>query len=93
MKLALLIIDLLQDFFKEGLLAMHRERLVSLVNQLVDTAHRQNIPVIWVRQEYKADLSDAPLYNRINNKKPFYLIFQPCLLTDASHLIRSSEHY
>ncbi|MCD4704900.1 cysteine hydrolase [bacterium] len=68
MKKALLIIDLLQDFFKEGLLAEHQQKLVTSINELVDIAHKQNIPVIWVRQEYKIDLSDAPLYNRKNNK-------------------------
>ena len=64
MKTALIVIDLLQDFFKEGLLAEHRKQLVTSVNELIDAAHAKNIPVIWVRQEYKADLSDAPLYDR-----------------------------
>jgi nicotinamidase-related amidase len=68
MKKALLIIDLLNDFFKEGLLAEHRQKLTTSVNELVDVTHEQNIPVIWVRQEYKADLSDAPFYNKKNNK-------------------------
>jgi len=68
MKKALLIIDLLQDFFKEGRLAEHRQKLATNVNELVDVAHKQNVPVIWVRQEFKADLSDAPLYNRKYNK-------------------------
>jgi nicotinamidase-related amidase len=65
---ALLIIDLQQEFFQEGLLADHKETLTNSVNELVDTAHEKDIPVIWIRQEYKADLSDAPLYNRKNNK-------------------------
>lgn len=69
MKKALLIIDLLNDFFEEGLLAEHRQKLTTSVNELVDVAREQNIPVIWVRQEYKADLSDAPLYNK-KHKKP-----------------------
>jgi nicotinamidase-related amidase len=69
MKKALIIIDLLQDFFKDGLLAEHRKKLVASVNELVDVAHEKNMPVIWIRQEYAADLSDAPLYNR-KNKKP-----------------------
>ena len=68
MKKALLIIDLLNDFFKEGLLAEHRQKLVASINELADVAHEENIPVIWIRQEYKADLSDAPLYNRKLNK-------------------------
>jgi nicotinamidase-related amidase len=68
MKKALLIIDLQNDFFKEGLLAEHRQKLATSVNKLVDVAHEENIPVIWVRQEYNADLSDAPLYNKKHNK-------------------------
>jgi len=69
MKKALLIVDLLQDFFKEGLLAKHRQKLTTSVNELIDIAHEKNIPIIWIRQEYKANLSDAPLYNK-KNKKP-----------------------
>ena len=68
MKPALLIIDLQQEFFTEGLLADHKKTLTNSVNELVDNAQEKNIPVIWIRQEYKADLSDAPLYNRKNNK-------------------------
>jgi len=68
MKKALLVIDLLEDFFKEGRLADHRQKLTTAINELVDEAHKNGILVIWVRQEYKADLSDAPLYNRKNNK-------------------------
>jgi len=68
MKKALLIIDLLNDFFKGGLLAEHRQKLTTSVNELIDVMREKNMPIIWVRQEYKADLSDAPLYNRKNNK-------------------------
>lgn len=67
MKSALLVIDLQEDFFQRGRLKEHREELVSNVNQLVDIAHESGIPVIWVRQEYKSDLSDAPLHNRRNH--------------------------
>lgn len=69
MKKALLIIDLLQDFFKEGLLADHRQKLTIFVNELVDVARKQEMPIIWIRQEYKNNLSDAPLYNRKHNKQ------------------------
>ena len=62
------MIDLLQDFFQDGLLAEHRASLANATNELVDAAHAASIPVIWIRQEYKADLSDAPLYNRKHNK-------------------------
>lgn len=68
MQQALLVIDLQEDFFKEGRLADNRNNLVQKVNELVDYAHNKNISVIWVRQEYDADLSDAPLYNKKHNK-------------------------
>lgn len=85
MKKALLIIDLLQDFFKEGLLAEHRQKLATSVNELVDVAHKLNIPVIWVRQEYKTDLSDAPLYNRKNNKPTTIEGTEGCQLLPELH--------
>jgi nicotinamidase-related amidase len=68
MKTALLIIDLQREFFEEGRLKENKEKLVDNINELVDMAHNKNIPVIWIRQEFKADLSDAPLYNRKHNK-------------------------
>ena len=68
MKTVLLIIDLQEEFFRDGLLAEHRERIVTSVNGLVEAARKNSIPVIWVRQELKADLSDAPLYNKRKRK-------------------------
>lgn len=91
MKTALLIIDLLQDFFKEGLLADHRKNLTASVNELVDMAHQQKIPVIWVRQEFKADLSDAPLYNRKNNKPITIIGTDGCKLLPELH--REKDDY
>lgn len=91
MKKALLIIDLLNDFFKKGLLAEHRQKLATSVNELVDTAHEQNIPVIWVRQEYKADLSDAPLYNKKHNKPITLENTEGCQLLPELHR-EESDH-
>ncbi|MFA6306555.1 MAG: cysteine hydrolase [Patescibacteria group bacterium] len=85
MKKALLIIDLQQDLFKEGLLAEHRQKLAASVNELVDVAHELNVPVIWVRQEYKADLSDAPLYNKKNNKPTTIEGTEGCQLLPELH--------
>ena len=91
MKKALLIIDLLNDFFKEGLLAEHRQKLATAVNELVDAAREENIPIIWVRQEYKADLSDAPLYNRKNNKPITIVETEGCQLLPELHC-EESDH-
>ncbi len=65
---ALLVIDMQQEFFKSGPLAERRALLSEKINELVDLMHEKKHPVIWVRQEYKANLSDAPLHNRRNNK-------------------------
>lgn len=67
MKPAVIIIDALEDFFKEGLLKEHRITLANHINELVDFARNHNVSVIWVRQEFKADLSDAFLAMRRNN--------------------------
>lgn len=63
MKSALLIIDLQKDFFKTEL-SSSKERLVQKTNELTTTARTHNVPVIWIRQEAKADGSDAPLGDR-----------------------------
>lgn len=65
---ALLVIDMQNDFFQSGPLADRKDQLIQNINELVDKAHQSSIPVIWVRQEYASDLSDAPLHNRKNNK-------------------------
>lgn len=85
MKLALLIIDLQQEFFEDGRLREHREKIVAKTNELIDLARKNKIPVIWVRQEYEADLSDAPLYNRKNNKPVTIIGSEGCKLLSGLH--------
>ncbi|MFA5871260.1 MAG: cysteine hydrolase [Parcubacteria group bacterium] len=68
MKTVLLIIDVQREFFEEGRLKENKDKLVANINKLADAAHNKNIPVIWIRQKFKADLSDAPLYNRKHHK-------------------------
>lgn len=60
----LLVIDMLNDFFREGLLAERRGELVRSINELVALFRNHNLPVIWVRQEFAPDLSDAFLVMR-----------------------------
>ena len=91
MKKALIIIDILNDFFKEGLLAEHREKLTTSINQLVDQARKKNVPIIWVRQQYKKDLSDAPLYNKKNNKSITIEGTEGCQLLPELHY-KKSDH-
>ncbi len=56
---ALLVIDMLEDFFQDDPLRSQRKELVAAINQLVRWSRERGHPVIWVRQEFKDDLSDA----------------------------------
>jgi len=55
---ALLVIDLLNDFL-DSWPADARDRLVRSTNELIALMRATNHPVIWVRQEFAPDLSDA----------------------------------
>jgi maleamate amidohydrolase len=69
MKPALCIIDMQHDYMQHERLLEHQVSLTTHINELVDMAHEKNIPVIWIYQEHKADLSNAPRYNREHNIK------------------------
>lgn len=61
----LLVIDLLNDYFRDQTpLAAQRSRLVAAVNSLAAAFRQARQPVIWVRQEFAPDLSDAFLRMR-----------------------------
>ena len=55
---ALLVIDLLNDFLDQWP-AESRKRLLDSTRQLVEMMRSRKLPVIWVRQEFEPDLSDA----------------------------------
>jgi len=58
--LVLVVIDMLVDYFDRlPALADQRSRLVGSINDLAARFRSARRPVIWVRQEFKADLSDA----------------------------------
>lgn len=57
-KPVLIVIDMLNDFLKRWDRA-DRERLVSAINDLVEIMRKTSRPIIWVRQEFESDLSDA----------------------------------
>jgi nicotinamidase-related amidase len=62
---ALIVIDMLVDFFdRQTTLKAERARLVACINDLAAEFRRFGQPVIWVRQEFKADLTDAFLVMR-----------------------------
>ncbi|MEM1411906.1 MAG: isochorismatase family cysteine hydrolase [Pseudomonadota bacterium] len=56
---ALLLIDLVEDYLSEGVLGSKRQALASAVNALTAQARQRDIPIIWIRQEFEGDLSDA----------------------------------
>jgi nicotinamidase-related amidase len=65
---ALLIVDMLNDFFEPtyggGVHAGMRGELTRAINRLIAVFRAQDLPVVWVRQEFRPDLSDAPLASR-----------------------------
>jgi nicotinamidase-related amidase len=67
-KMALLIIDMLNDFFRQHAhLAEQRPRLVAAINTLVEAFRQHGQPVLWIRQEFAPDLHDAFLEMRKHN--------------------------
>lgn len=65
MKPALLVIDVSRASFapnyRSGVLLEKKDRLVSSINTLADFFNEHHLPIFWIVQHYKADLSDAPL--------------------------------
>jgi nicotinamidase-related amidase len=59
MKAAILLFDLLEDYFQEGRLKANRSTLVTHVNALTRVGRASHVPIVWIRQAFKADLSDA----------------------------------
>jgi nicotinamidase-related amidase len=66
-KLATLIIDTQGDFFGHDRLVRRRAALAKCINELVAASRAAATPVIWVKQEFAADLSDASLEARRKN--------------------------
>jgi len=54
----LIVIDMLNDFLS-GWDPDRRESLVDSINVLTGTMRGLSLPVVWIRQEFEADLSDA----------------------------------
>ena len=68
MRSVLLVIDLQKDFFRSERLQSLQSTLIENTNVLIDTARNKNIPIVWVRQEMNADMSNAPLGDRKEGK-------------------------
>ncbi|MCZ6750830.1 MAG: cysteine hydrolase, partial [Acidobacteria bacterium] len=64
-RLAFLVIDMLNDYFHQHAnLAAQRRQLADSTNALVQGFRRHQQPVLWIRQEFRPDLSDAFLEMR-----------------------------
>ncbi|PWU20813.1 MAG: cysteine hydrolase [Candidatus Rokuibacteriota bacterium] len=61
---AILVIDMVCDMFSREELARQRSAIVAAINTLTDAGRQAGHRVVWIRQEYAADLSDAPLEYR-----------------------------
>lgn len=57
----LIVIDMEKDFFKKEGLKNQSGKLIKNINDLISKFRSKKIPIIWIRQTMKADLSDAPL--------------------------------
>jgi len=60
----LLVVDMLNDFFRSGRLAALRSEIVDSINELVALFRSRGWPIVWIRQEFAPDLSDAFLAMR-----------------------------
>lgn len=56
---AIFVIDMLNDCFGHAELQRLRPSLCSSINALTAMARASGCPVVWVRQEFEPDLSDA----------------------------------
>jgi len=54
----LIVIDMLNDFLEKWDRS-DRDQLIGKINGLVQIMRKASRPVIWVRQEFESDLSDA----------------------------------
>ncbi len=64
---AIFVIDMLNDCFGHAKLQRLRPLLCSSINELTAMARETGCPVIWVRQEFEPDLSDAMLDMKSKN--------------------------
>ncbi len=64
-----IFVDLLEDFFQLPPLSERRAEIARAANELDALAREIGAPVIWVRQEFEPDLSDAFLSMRESGRQ------------------------
>jgi nicotinamidase-related amidase len=64
-----LFIDMQVDFFSHERLSRLRSELVTNTNSLVSVIREASVPIIWVKQEFLSDLSDASLEVKRNRTR------------------------
>ena len=85
MSQALLIVDMLNDFFREGFLAARRSALTASINALVANFRNSSRPIIWVRQEFEPSLSDAFLSMKKSGRRITIAGTDGCLILPELH--------
>ena len=65
------VIDMLNDCFGHAELERMRAALCSSINRLTALARAKGFPVVWVRQEFEPDLSDAFMDMKRENIRMF----------------------
>lgn len=63
-KPALFVIDMINDSFTSDVLIEQKAPICSKINSLIEFARENTFHIIWVRQEFEPDLSDAFLEMR-----------------------------
>lgn len=63
----LLIIDMQEDFLRHPELTLRRGPLVRAITELVEAFRARSQAVVWIKQEFEADLSDAYLEMKRRN--------------------------
>ncbi len=69
MRPVFIFVDLLEDFLSQPPLDAQRSALARAVNELAGMARTAGAPVIWVRQAFEPDLSDAFLSMRQTGRR------------------------
>lgn len=70
LRLALIVVDMQVDFFeRQPALAAQRASLAGSINGLARSFRDARQPIVWIRQEFKPDLSDAFLEMRCRRIK------------------------